>query len=184
MTSELVSECDKSRYGTIYALYNPKHLEKYASLMGLDRSLYYTANRNLLNNVVIAPVDHRISGYRRIVYLDRPLGSVKPFDDFKETFINRSVRAFDYSRLDVDKQTFARIYKQLRSFEFSRCENSVEFAMKQDLGVSSMQLIFVMEVFIELGIFYFNKGVLRHNDTIKTSLDSSRIYEEVEKTKN
>ena len=183
MTSELVEECDKSRYGTIYAVFNPKHLENYSALSLLDRSLYFTANRNLLNNVVIAPADHRVTGYRRIVYLDRPLGSVKPFDDVKETYINRSVRAFDYSRLDVDKATFASIFKKLRTFEFSRCENSVEFAMKQDLGVSSMQLVFVMEVFIELGIFYFNKGVFRYNDTVKTSLDSSRIYEEVEKLK-
>ena len=59
----------------------------------------------------------------------------------------------------------------------------MDFALKADIDCSKMQLVFVMEVFIELGIFYFNKGVLRYNDSIKTSLDSSRIYEEVEKLK-
>ena len=183
MTAELVSENENSRYGTVYALFNPQNVNKYPSLASLDRSLYFTANKNLLNNVVIAPRAHNIQGYRKMVYLDRPLGSVSFFEDVKETFINRGVRAFDYSRLDVSKSTFANLFKAVKTYEFSKCENSVDFALKVDLGVSKMQLVFVMEVFVELGIFYFNKGVLRYNDAIKTNLNSSRIYEEVEKLK-
>ena len=183
MTGELVSENDTERYGTVYAVFNPKNLEKYPSLKRLDRSLYFTANKNLLNNVVIAPEAHNIAGYRKMVYLDRPLGSVNFFTDVKETFINRGVRAFDYSSLDVSKQTFASLFKAIKSYEFSKCENSVDFALKTNLGVGSMQLVFAIEVFVDLGIFYFNKGVLRYNDTIKTNLNASRIYEEVEKLK-
>ena len=183
MTKELVEETQSEPYGTIFALFNPKNLHNYPDLLSLDRSLYFTANKNLLNNVVIAPRSHGIAGYRKMIYLDRPLGSVGNFGDIKETFIDRNVRAFDYFKLDVSKATFAELFKKIKNYEFSKCENSVDFALKTDLGVSRMQLIFTLEVFVELGIFYFNKGVLRYNNTIKTNLNSSRIYEETEKLK-
>ena len=183
MTESLVKEALGEHYGTIFAVYDPNNIRKYPGLNDLDKSFLYTSNRNLLNNIVVALDEHTLTGYKKVVYLDRPLGCVRPFDDVKETFINRNDRAFNYSALDVSKTTFGEIFKTIKKYEFSKCENSVEFAMKTDLGHSKMQVIFSLEVFVELGIFYFNKGVLRYNSTIKTNLNSSRIYEEVEKLK-
>ena len=183
MTENLAYEAENEHFGTLFAVYNPLTLERYPRIMGLERHLYSTANRNLVNNVVISPTELNVSGYRKMIYLDRPLGSVKNFSDIKETFINRSERAFDYSSLDVSKQTFGEIFKALKKLEFSRCASSVDLSLKCNLQYSKMQLIFAIEVFFELGLFSINKGVLRYNDGLKTSLDSSRIYEEVEKLK-
>ena len=183
MTENLVKEAENEHFGTLFGVYNPKNIEKYADLCNLERYLYSTANRNLANNVVLCPNDLTVSGYRKIIYLDRPLGCVKNFGDVKETFINRGERAFDYSSLDVSKQTFAELFKAIKKMEYSRCVSSVDFALRCDLPYGKMQIIFALEVFIELGLFSFNKGVLRYNEGLKTSLDSSRIYEEVEKLK-
>ena len=182
MTGDLVEEFSNEHFGTIFAFYNPDNIKKYPLLTGLDKSLYATTNKNLVNNVVVGITGHNVSGYRKIIYLDRPLGNV-PALDFKETFINRSERAYPYTKLDTTKQTFAGIFKKIRDKEYSKAETSVDFALKWDIGHSKMQVIFALEVFIELGIFYFNKGYLRYNPTIKTNLDSSKIFTEVEKLK-
>ena len=180
MTENLVEEFSEKHFGTIFALYNPDNVQKYHQLVNLDKSLYETANKNLVNNVVVGITTHNVTGYRRIIYLDRPLGNV-PFLGLGETFINRSQRAYPYSKLQTEKSVFADIYKKLREQEYFKAESSVEFASKCSFGYHKMQIIFVLEVFIELGIFYFNKGNLRYNPTIKTNLESSKIYSEVEK---
>ena len=182
MTESLVSEFASEHFGTIFAFYNPDNVKKFPLIAELDKSLYVTANKNIVNNIVVGITDHNVSGYRRIVYLDRPLGNV-PVLDFKETFINRSVRSFGYGKLEIEKQVFADLFKKIRDKEYFKAETSVDFAMKCETGYSKMQTIFALEVFIELGIFYFNKGYLRFNPTIKTNLDSSKIYTEVEKLK-
>ena len=180
MTENLVDEFGGEHFGTIFAFYNPENLKKYPLIEKLDRSLYETSNKNLVNNVVVSITANNVSGYRKIIYLDRPLGNV-PNLDFNETFINRSTRAYPYSKLNTTKQVFADIFKKIRDKEYFKAETSVDFATRCDLGYHKMQVIFALEVFIELGIFYFNKGNLRYNPTVKTNLDSSKIFTEVEK---
>ncbi|MBP5177585.1 MAG: single-stranded-DNA-specific exonuclease RecJ [Clostridia bacterium] len=182
MAKDLVKEFSAEHFGTVFAFYNPENADKYPELKNLDRSLFLSANRNLVNNVVVGITEHSVSGYRKILYLDRPLGSV-PTLDFAETFINRSERAYPYAKLNTEKQVFADVFKKIREKEYFKAETSVDFALKCDLGYHKMQVIFILEVFIELGIFYFNKGFLRFNPTIKTNLDSSKIYTEVERLK-
>ena len=182
MTEDLVEEFSGEHFGTVFAFYNPDNISKYPLLSGLDKSLYATTNKNLVNNVVVGITGHSISGYRKIIYLDRPLGNV-PGLEFKETFINRSERAYPYAKLNTTKPVFADIFKKIRDKEYFKAETSVDFAEKCDIGYHKMQVIFSLEVFIELGIFYFNKGNLRYNPTVKTNLDSSKIFTEVEKLK-
>lgn len=182
MTENLVLEFSNKYFGTIFAFYNVENVALYPEIEKLDRSLFETANKNLVNNVVIGPTALNVTGYRRIIYLDRPLGNV-PFFGLNETFINRSRRAYPYDKLITEKRVFAEIFKKLRDNEYFKAESSAEFAAKCPLGYHKMQIIFVLEVFIELGIFYFNKGNLRYNPTVKTNLEASKIYTEVEKLK-
>jgi len=182
MTETLIEDFSAEHFGTIFAFYNPSNIEKYPAIAGLDKSLYSTSNKNLVNNVVVGITSNDVTGYREIVYLDRPLGNV-PDLDLKETFINRSARAYPYTKLNTTKQVFGDIFKKIKEKEYFKAETSVDFAMKCDLGISKMQLIFALEVFIELGIFYFNKGNLRYNPTVKTNLDSSKIFAEVDRLK-
>ena len=182
MTARKADEFYNEHFGTVFSAYNIETLARYKKVDSLDKSLFATANKNLFNNVVIGINDHTVTGYRKIIYLDRPLGNV-PSLDFAETFINREKRAFNYAKLDVSKQTFAEIFKKVKNLEYFKAESSVDFALTAGLEMSKMQLIFAMEVFIELGIFYFNKGNLRYNPTIKTNLESSKIFTEVEKLK-
>lgn len=179
---KIVDDAENSHFGTIFALFNPDTLEKYPSLKSLDTSLYETFNRNLVNNVVLGLTANNVNGYRRVVYLDRPLGAVKQIS-VNETFISRQRRAFNYSRLQTEKSVFGDLFKKIRDKEYFKAESSVDFALKCDLGYSKMQVVFAMEVFIEFGIFYFNKGYLRYNPTVKTNLELSKIYSEVEKLK-
>ncbi len=182
MTKKVVAESLDAHYGTIFAVYNPDNLTAYNGLDGLDRFLYSTLNKNLLNNIVIGLKDMEISGYRRIVYLDRPLGVVPKVENIKETFIDRSTKAFDYGALSTEKSVFADIFKKAKAAKISAFD-SVDYATKCDFGYSKEQVIFALEVFIELGIFYFRGEALRLDEAVRTSLGSSKIYSEVLKLK-
>lgn len=181
MTEKVVSETLVDHFGTIYVAYNIDNLEAYSNLLGLNRYLYSTSGKNLVNNVVIALREPPFSGYKKIVYLDRPLGNVNYNQNITETFINRSARAFDYTRLDLSKETFAEVFRRLCKYNRAPANNSIEFVRNCDIGYDKFQTIFVLEVFIELGIFNFTRGELRYNSNIKSSLSASRIYTEVQK---
>lgn len=182
MTKKVVSDSLNGHYGTIFAVYNIDNLRDFENLQNLDSSLYYTLNRNLVNNLVVGLTDCEVEGYRRIVYLDRPLGTVPKFDFISETFIDRSQKAYDYARLDTAKPVFADIFKKAKS-ERVFATDSVDYALKNSFGYPLEQVVFTLEVFIELGIFTFKNGMLKHNQEIRSSLDSSKIYSEVLKLK-
>lgn len=182
MTKRVVADCLNSHYGTLFAVYNIDNLQYYDDLSDLDCSLYYTLNKNLVNNLVVGLNSCDIAGYRKIVYLDRPLGIVPKLDAIRETFIDRSLKAYDYARLDTAKPVFADIFKKAKQ-ERIYAYDSVDYALKNSFGYSKEQVVFTLEVFIELGIFSFKNGVLKYNQEIRSSLDSSKIYSEVLKLK-
>ena len=99
-----------------------------------------------------------------------------------ETFIDRSQKAYDYARLDTAKPVFADIFKKAKS-ERVFATDSVDYALKNSFGYPLEQVVVTLEVFIELGIFTFKNGMLKHNQEIRSSLDSSKIYSEVLKLK-
>lgn len=181
MTAKAVDETMKDRYGTVYVTYNPDNIARYSSLEDVDVYLYSTTGRNLINNVVVGLNDAPYTGYKKIVYLDRPLGNVNYYENIKETFINRTNWAFNYARLDVTKETFAEIFRRLCKYNRAPASNSIEFAKNCDIGYNKFQTVFALEVFKELGIFSFSRGELRYNSNIKSSLSASKIYTEVEK---
>lgn len=113
LTKTVIEETLKDHFGTVYVAYNIDNLASYANLSGLNRYLYSTSGKNLVNNVVIALNNSPFSGYKKIVYLDRPLGNVNYNPNITETFINRTKRAFDYTELDVTKETFAEVFRRL-----------------------------------------------------------------------
>ncbi|MGN0819506.1 MAG: single-stranded-DNA-specific exonuclease RecJ [Christensenellaceae bacterium] len=182
MTNKVLSTTLNEHYGTIYAVYNLDNVKYYEGLDGLDYSVYRCLNKNLLNNVVVALDSCDVSGYRRIVYLDRPLAAVPSFPEIAETFIDRSLFAFDYKSLKCDKQTFGKYFHDIKN-NLLRANDSVDYALKQRFTQDRTQLVFVLEVFLELEFFSFKNGALRINRTAKTSLDASKIYTEVLKTK-
>lgn len=184
MTKKVVETTEKEHFGTLYVAYNIDTLQKYPNLQGIDRYLYTTSGKNLVNNVVIGLKEPIFSGYKKIVYLDRPLGTVYYNENITETFINRTDWAFDYSSLDVSKETFTEIFRRLKKYDRAPSNNSIEFAKNCDIGYNKYQTVFVLEVFLELGIFKFSRGELRYNDSIKSSLSASKIYTEVEKLQN
>ncbi len=161
MTEKVVAETLSENYGTIYVCYNVDTLDNFDNLEKLDRYLYKTSGKNLVNNVVVALNQEPFGGYKKIVYLDRPLGNVTYCDKVSETFINRQRRAFPYEKLDVTKATFTEIFRRLVKYNRAPAENSIDFVKNCDIGYDKYQTVFVLEVFIELGIFTFTRGELR-----------------------
>lgn len=177
--SNIVAESLLNPYGTIFAAYDIDTLNKYPSLKTLDRYLYRSGGRNLLNNVVVALNDSPVAGYKKIVYLDRPLGTPCVSKNGAEVYICGDNYSFDYKKCDTSKETFVEIFRRLKKYNRAPANNSIEFVKNCDVGFDRFQTVFALEVFIELGIFTFLKAELRYDGTIKSSLTSSKIYNEV-----
>lgn len=183
MTERLVDECISQRYGNIFAIYNLDNLSKFEKVASLDSCLYSTLNRNLLNNLVLGLNSLDIVGYKRIIYLDRPLGNVPKIENVSETFIDRSIKAYDYSNLSTDKAVLGDIFKKIKQVKVYGVYNSVDFALKTQLNYPLEQVVFALEVFGELDFITFKNGLLRFNEGVRSSLDASKIYSEVLKLK-
>ena len=172
----------KEGYGTIFALYNPLNIEKYSFLSSLSGAIYVSDERNLRNNFVIAPVKNVISGFKNVYYLDRPLGSPYPFSG-EETVIASNNYAFDYQKLSVDRQVFLNIFEFVKKSNGLKVASSVELALQCNLPVKKMQIVFTIEVMIELELMEFNQGTLVVKKGCGKQLDSSPIFSAVKALK-
>ena len=184
MTEKLVNAAKEERFGTIFAVYNLDTLKDFDGLKNYDVCLYSPTSKNLVNSVIVGFNGAVPTGYKKIVYLDRPLGQVNFVEQIPETFINRARAAYRYCDLDVSKETFAEIFRRLSIYGGAMARSSVDFALNYDIGYKKMQTVFAMEVFLELGFINFNRGILRFNNKVKSKLSTSRIYYEIEKLKN
>lgn len=171
-------KAEESGYGAVFAFYNPFNVKKYEFLASLPASLYLITERTLRNNVAVAPRSTQIGGFKSIVYLDRPLGFPLLDEGFNERFLSDEY-AYDYSRLSTDKIVFAEVFKVLREREGKTYYSSVALALSGGFNKKMMQVVFCVEVFLELGFLSLSGGVLRLSRGVKRSLDESLIYKAV-----
>jgi len=182
---EVVSEAKeaaKDCYGTIFALYNPLNIDKYPFLSVMDKTIYASEEKNLKNNLVVAPSKNVLTGFKTVYYLDRPLGFPYAFSGTENIVASESY-AFDYTKLSVDRQVFITVFGYIKSSRGMKVANSVELALRCGLPVKKMQIVFATEVLRELGLVEFNSGALVVNKGYGKQLDTSPIYSAVKALK-
>ena len=186
IAEEVKNEAERASedcYGTIFALYNPLAVSRYPFLVPLDKTIYASEERNLRNNLVVAPLKSEITGFKKVFYLDRPLGA--PFDfSGEEEIVASDFYAFDYKKLSVDRSVFAEVYKELKNSSGKKIFSSVEYALVSRLGLKKMQVVFVTEVFVELGFVAFEDGRLIVKKCDGKELSNSKIYSAVKALKD
>lgn len=174
----VINEALKEPYGTVFMISTLLTLEKFPQLKELP--LYFTAprSRNLINCVVLAPASS-IDGFKRIIYLDTPLGSYKNKNN-EQVYINGDIDIQSITPpISATRSDITSVYNFLRSAVGTRAGSSVElyFKIYQEVPeITRYQFVFACEVLIELGMFYFSAGKLRADTKVKSHLELSKIY--------
>lgn len=170
-------ESDLSDSGVIFACENPLNLNKYPQLKNLKIGILRPKEKGNDNAVVVSLKYFENCGYKKIVYLDKPVFGYPEIKGISKT-VCAETAAFNVE-LDVSRDAFLKCFSL---FKFNRFygKSSVDVALNiKDEFLSPEQIIFCLETFIELRIFSFSQGALVYNKAVKSDLNNSRIYRAV-----
>ena len=175
--AQLVEDAKQRGSGTMFAVCNSENLKKY-NLGEMRRDLFRPQLNTPNNALVISVKNCDGNGIKRVVYLDKPFGNVANVLGASE-YVVCDLPAFKYQSLSTERSTFTEIFKILKYNRFYG-KSSVDVALNiGDERFSKKQIIFSLEVFIELGIFAFAQGSLQFNQSVKSDLAKSKIYNAV-----
>ncbi len=164
-----------SEHGTIYAVADYKNLALYENLKDLPTYLHYPQNKNF-KNAVIFGLDSVIEGYKRVVYLDKPLTFVKGYE---ESYCIDNLIGYGWiEKISTDRSDMISAFNTICEFiGKEKMQILSEIEKKDDKEVK--QIIFAFCVFKELGIFYLSDGVLKKDNKIKSALTNSTVYSKI-----
>jgi single-stranded-DNA-specific exonuclease len=173
-------EIDKRQeYGTIFIANEYSTLAKYNIPNDLDINLFTLSEKNLSSVILLSPKsDADLSGFERVVYLDKPLGIKIPTLAGKEVAVcDDIIMSESFESLSVQREKLLGIFKILGAncynLEGSTAE---EVAVKNPIGENQCEVLFAIKVFEELGLLTFESGRLEIKHGIKTQLSNSTLY--------
>ncbi len=166
-------------YGTLYAINDYTNLINYVN-PNLQVTPFYPQAVAGENCIVICPREIPES-YKEVVYLDAPL---QPINSNAKTTVVGELCGYEYiDILETDREFFATVFNVLNSLDGKEFYNSIQIYDYVGDGFDGYSFIFAVEVFLELGIFYIEKGRLKRNYTVKNALTNSTIYSKILKIK-
>lgn len=162
---------------TLFAVNDINSLRKY-KLGKMKCSLYAPQGKTAEAELVISLKDCDFSSIKRVIYLDVPFKNFAKVGDCREYYV-ANVNSFSEASLSTDRKVFADVFNILRFNRFYG-KSSIDVALGiVDENISQHQIIFCLEVFLELGIFTFNQGSLQFIPGVKSDLATSKIYKAV-----
>lgn len=177
-----IMEEDDGGYGTLYIAEDYATLSKYKNVGRFFADTFNLSAKSLINTVLVAPrPDCDFSGYRRIIWLDKPLKITFPSAEGKEVIICSDIDGCaPLAGIESSRESLLKIFAFLSansgSIEGVNAEEAA-FGLKTNCRVC--QLLFAIKVFEELGLVSFAEGRLVIYRGIKTDLKNSALYNTV-----
>ena len=167
---------------TIFAVNDVETLHNF-KLGKMKCSLYRPQGKGIESELVISLKDCDAASIERVIYLDKPLGNLA--EVFGATkYCSGKATSFSGIKLSTSRSVFAEVFKLLKFNRFYG-KSSVDVALGiTNENYSQEQIIFCLEVFLELEIFAFVQGSLQYNSRVKSDLSNSLIYQTVAKGLN
>lgn len=173
---------DDGGYGTLYIAEDYSTLSKYKNAGRYFADIFNLSARNLADTVLVAPrPDCDFSGYRRIVWLDRPLKITNPTIAGKQVYVCGDISGTaPLEGLDSSREGLLKIFSFI-----SANAGSAEGASAEEVAFSAhspykkCQLLFALKVFEELGLVSFDSRLVVYRG-IKTDLKNSALYRAVD----
>ena len=166
-------------YGTLFVAFNYATLSKYRGTERLEVNLFTLSNKNVASCILVSPqADCDLSGYSRIVLLDRPSVLTLPSLEGKEADICPDYSGFEgLKELSTERTVLLGTFKILSANSFNiEGSTAAEAAERNSLASSPLQAQFALKVFEQLSLISFEGGRLTVYRGIKTDLSNSPLY--------
>lgn len=175
---------DKCRYGLLILSSYGETGEFSDCLAGIESDAFELSSNSVGNALLISPSpDAYISAYRDVVWLDTPADSGVAGLKGKRVLVNGEACGYeDIAKLNLSRQFLAEIYTEIKRKGVSG-ENSVEAALSFEEEYEAKQLIFAIEVFVELGFLRFEGDRISVVKGVRADLTSSQLYSAVSRLK-
>lgn len=175
---------DKCRYGLLILSSYGETGEFSDCLAGIESDAFELSSNSVGNALLISPSpDAYISAYRDVVWLDTPADSGVAGLKGKRVLVNGEACGYeDIAKLNLSRQFLAEIYTEIKRKGVSG-ENSVEAALSFGEEYEAKQLIFAIEVFVELGFLRFEGDRISVVKGVRADLTSSQLYSAVSRLK-
>jgi hypothetical protein len=158
-------------------------LRFYEELKDYGCDLFYPSSRNVANMLIVSPApDAELSGFRDFIFLDTPSDYHLECLEGRKAYVNGEICGYKmFEGLDTARDSLLDIYSALRR-EVNRLSgnDAEELAIECNaLGFDSLEFIFALRVFEELGLVAFENGRLTVYRGVKAELHKSTIYQKV-----
>ncbi|MDE6597499.1 MAG: single-stranded-DNA-specific exonuclease RecJ [Clostridia bacterium] len=170
---------ENSGYGTVFISNDYKTLSQYKSLESLPVCLFAPFASNLADMIIISPrADIDLSGYKRVIYLDEPIGGVRIASlAKKQVLICSDICGYNFIKdIKAEREALLKIFAACAGTPETEGADSGFVALKNNFGVSPVQAAFALEVFRQLSLLSFADGKLNIFRGIKTELTNSELY--------
>jgi hypothetical protein len=180
-TQKLIEEKRKEcAYGLCLIASDRRVLRHYQGLEGLGCDLFYPSTRNLTNMLIVSPAaDADLSGFRDIIFLDKPMDYHLPSIVGKNVYVNTEIDGQKMlGTIDVKRERLIEVYNALRRDWHLLNGNNAEEVVKScsALGFDVNEFIFALNVFEELGLVSYGDGKLIVYRGVKAELTDSKLY--------
>lgn len=167
-------------YGTVYIAHGYDTLKYYPQLKNLHKELFFLSSQSLADAVLISPHDTvDLSGYKNVIYLDKPLDGVKINSlKGKKIIISSEIAANNFIKdLPVERDKLLKVFSAVSASAANLVgADSGEIALRNELGFKKPSVVFALEVFKELNLITFEGDKLNVNRGVKTELSNSNLY--------
>lgn len=181
----LAGEC--GGYGTLYIAEDYATLAKYKNASKMQTDLFTLSTRSLADSILVAPRgDCDLSGFRRIVWLDRPVYVNIPSAAGKEVIICSDIDGTAALKgLDTTRSGLLGIFAHVSANAGVLAGTSAEeAAFSNRLPCTVAQYLFALKVFEELSLISFSEDGLTVYRGVKTELANSQLYRAADGLKN
>ncbi|MGN0817417.1 MAG: single-stranded-DNA-specific exonuclease RecJ [Candidatus Coproplasma sp.] len=169
----------QSEYGTVFIAEEFSTLSAYKAIGDLDVNLFALSSKSLSNVVLVSPqFDCDLSGFNRVIWLDRPASVSLPALEGKTVKICGEIDgAASLKTLSCDRVELLSVFREISANAFNLDgATAEEVAEKNAFGVCPEQALFALKVFEQLNLISFKNGKLTVYRGVKTDLSLSHLY--------
>lgn len=178
--NELIAQITaRCAYGLCAVASARETLDRYPALKGMGADLFEPSSGSLCNTVIVSPLpDCDLSGYRDIVFLDKPVCVAFRTGNAK-LYVNGEITGYErLFRLSRERETLLSVFTEIRKTEGRFVGTTLAEAARACALAdhSQEEVIFALAVFEDLGLISREGGHLRVIRGKKTELSNSEIY--------
>lgn len=168
---------DDKNVSNLYVCSSPETVKKYGIDIA-DCQLYTPDPKKNGSAFILSLHDFSSRDFDAVVYLDKPMFACAKNTAETPYYVSGNP-AHNIKNLSTDRTVFAEVFRLLKLNRFYG-KSSVDVAMGiAENNLSKEQIVFCLEVFLELGFFSFVSGMLQLDKTVRKELTCSELYNRV-----